>query len=93
LLEIGCEIEFKKGTLKVPVDVKSREDLDANHKPRLKKHKIWLVDVWMPRKFIDEFTDEKINVGGDTVDVDELNQAYDDGLDDETNVENQGASK
>ena len=93
LLEIGCEVEFKKGTLKVPVDVKSREDLDANHHPKLKKHKIWLIDVWMPRKFIDEFTDEKINVGGDTVDVDELNQAYDDGLDDETNIENQGADK
>jgi hypothetical protein len=93
LVELGCEVEFKKGILKVPVDVKSREDLDENNRPKLKKHKVWLIDVWMPRRFIDEFTDDKINVDGDSVDVDELNQAYDDGLDDETNIENQGGSK
>ena len=90
LVEIDCEVEFNKGILKVPVEVKSKEDLDSNNRPKIKKHKVWLIDIWMPRRFIDEFTDEKIKVDGDSVDVDELNQAYDDGLDDETNIENQG---
>lgn len=89
LTDIGCEIKFNKGVLKTPVDVKSREDLDEEGKPKLKSNDVWLIDVWMPRKFVDEFSDEKIKIGDDEVDMSELNQAYDDGLDDETNIEQQ----
>lgn len=88
LTAIGCEVEFNKGILNVPVDVKSRDDLDEDGKPKIKKHKVWLIDVWMPRKFVDEFSDEKIKVGDDEIEVEEVNDAYDQGLDDETSVEN-----
>lgn len=88
LTSIGCEVEFNKGVLKVPVDVKSRDDLDEDGKPKIKSHKVWLIDVWMPRKFVDEFSDEKIKVGDDEIEVEEVNDAYDQGLDDETSVEN-----
>ena len=40
-----------------------------------------------PRKFVDEFTDEQVNMG-DNVDMEALNNAYDKGLDDETTVNN-----
>jgi len=43
----------------------------------------------MPRKFVDEFSDDKVKVGDDEVDTEELNQAYDAGLDDQSNVEQQ----
>ena len=39
----------------------------------------------MPRKFVDEFTDEQVNMGGSSADMEALNNAYDKGLDDETN--------
>ena len=62
-----------------------QEDLDINKKPKLDSHQVWLVDVWMPRKFVDtalqdkdEFTDE--------IDTSELSDAYESGLDDETNI-------
>jgi len=89
LTELGCEVEFNKGKLKVPVDPKSPEDLDEEGKPILKEHKIWLIDIWMPRKFVDEFADGKVSLGDDEVDTEELNQAYDRGLDDDTNVAQQ----
>ena len=85
LTNIGCDIKFKKATLKVPRTVKKQEDLDINKKPKLDSHQVWLVDVWMPRKFVDtalqdkdEFTDE--------IDTSELSDAYESGLDDETNI-------
>lgn len=87
LQNIGCEIEFKKGTLNVPVDVRSREDLDEEGNPKIKKHVVWLIDVWMPRKFIDEFSDDKVKIGDDEIEVEEVNQAYDQGLDDETSIQ------
>jgi len=43
----------------------------------------------MPRKFVDEFSDDKIKVGEDDIDTEELNSAYDSGLDDESNVNQQ----
>jgi hypothetical protein len=89
LHKIGCEVEFNKAVYKTPVDVESPEDLDENGKPKLKSHDVWLIDIWMPRKFVDEFTDDKIKVGDDEVDTEELNQAYDGGLDDQSNVEQQ----
>lgn len=89
LTKVGCEVEFNKGTLTEPVDVRSNEDLDEEGKPKLKKHTVWLIDIWMPRKFVDEFSDDKVKVGDDEVDLEELNDAYDDGLDDESNVEQQ----
>lgn len=86
---IGCEIKFNRATLKTPITPKSPTDLDQNGKPKMKSHDVWLIDVWMPRKFVDEFSDDKIKLGDDEVDMEELNSAYDSGLDDESNVNQQ----
>ena len=85
LKNIGCDVKFKKATLKVPVTVKSQEDLDEKKKPKLKNHTVWLVDVWMPRKFVDEFTDEEMAVGNIKVDQEAVGNAEIQGLDDATN--------
>jgi|TARA_R110002167_G_scaffold16461_1_gene64326 hypothetical protein len=85
LTNIGCEVNFKKSVLKVPVTPKSQEDLDKDNKPKVKSHKIWLVDVWMPRKFVDEALQNKVQIDGE-IDATELSSAYETGLDDETNI-------
>jgi hypothetical protein len=85
LTNIGCEVNFKKAVLKIPVTPKSQEDLDANKKPKIKSHDVWLVDVWMPRKFVDTALDGKDEFSG-AVDTSELSDAYESGLDDETNI-------
>jgi hypothetical protein len=89
LTSVGCEVKFEKGILKTPIMPESPEDLDKDGKPKLNSDDVWLIDIWMPRKFVDEFTDEKINVGNDEVDLGDLNDAYDSGLDDETAVAQQ----
>lgn len=89
LAEIGCEIEFKKSALKVPVTPKSQEDLDEEGQPKLKSNKVWILDCWIPRKLVDDFDDDKVNVGDEEINMEELNSAYDSGLDDESAVEQQ----
>lgn len=85
LTKLGCEVKFEKGILKKPILPKSPEDLDEEGKPKLKSHDVWLVHVLMPRKLVDDFKDEEIMVGDSSVSTEEINQAYDTGLDDETN--------
>ena len=85
LTNIGCEVNFKKSVLKTPVTPKTQEDLDKDNKPKLISHKIWLVDVWMPRKFVDEALQNKVQIDGE-VDATDLSNAYESGLDDETNI-------
>lgn len=89
LEKIGCEIKFNKGILKTPIIPQSPDDLDNEGMPKLKSDAIWMIDIWMPRKFIDNFTDEKIKIGSAEVDVTDLNDAYTSGLDDNTNINSQ----
>ncbi len=85
LLKLGCEVKFGKGIMKEPVVPKSPEELDAEGKAKLRSHDVWFVDVTMPRKLVDEFRDDEVSVGGSTIDTEELNNAYEGGLDDDTN--------
>jgi hypothetical protein len=85
LENIGCDVKFKKATLKTPRTVKKQEDLDSNKKPKLDSEDVWLVDIWMPRKFVDEALTGKDVVDGD-INQSELSNAYETGLDDETKL-------
>ena len=85
LTKLGCEVKYEKGILKKPMLPKSPEDLDEEGKPKLKSHDIWLIHILMPRKLVDDFKDEEVTIGDSSVNTEELNKAYDTGLDDETN--------
>ena len=85
LTNIGCDVKFKKATLNVPKTVKSHEDLDTNKKPKIDATDIWLIDIWMPRKFVDEALSGKDVLDGD-INSSDLSKAYETGLDDETKI-------
>jgi len=85
LENIGCDVKFKKSVLNVPRTVKSHDDLDPSKKPKIDATDIWLVDVWMPRKFVDEALTGKDVVDGD-INQSDLTKAYETGLDDETKI-------
>jgi hypothetical protein len=90
LTDIGCKISFKKGNLKSPVTPKSYDDLDEYNKPKMQSHSVWIVSVKMPRKLVDDFKDEHIKLSNDSIDMEDLNKAYDQGLDDKTRIAQQG---
>lgn len=80
LEKYGCEVSFEEDIFKNPVRVRDSSDYENqyNKKAKIKKHKVWLVTIKMPRRFIDEEIDDAISFMKDVdVDVSDIAKAYD----------------
>jgi len=84
LVNYDCKVNYTKATYITPVKIKTDEDLETNEKgqrvPKKVKKPIWLIEITMPRRFID---DDSITVDNDDIDQDAVEEAYDDNLDSE----------
>jgi hypothetical protein len=94
LLSVGCNIKFKKTIIKVPIDIESSEDFKpGTHYPKLVERDIWLVRIEMPKELMNDIREGSIDLAGQTLDLDELDNSYDEDLDKEgtdTDEEQQG---
>ena len=83
LLEYGCEVRYKKEMLEYPVKVKTPDDFKPGTKvPRMAKSPIWLVEITMPKKLMQEITQGSLELESETVDAEDIDQSYEEGLDD-----------
>lgn len=84
LINLGCTIQFKKTTVKVPVQIKSPEDYKpGTHYPKLTERMVWLVRIEIPRELMNDIREGSIDLADQTIDLEELDNAYDDDLDKE----------
>jgi hypothetical protein len=84
LTSIGCKIKFKKTHIKVPVEVVDYEDfVPGTRYPKMAKRHIWLVYIEMPKELMDEIREGSIDLADQTIDLEELNDSYEDDLDQE----------
>jgi hypothetical protein len=82
LLDYGCEIKYKKDTLEYPIKVKDQNDFKPGTKvPKLAKTPIWLVEVVMPKKLMQEINQGSLELESGTVDVEDIESSYEEGLD------------
>lgn len=59
LLPHGTKIRYRTAFEQRSVEVKSPSDYQpGTHKPRMKKHKVWLVEIRIPRRMIKNITSE-----------------------------------
>ena len=85
LLSVGCNIKFKKTTIEVPMAIKNEDDFKpGTHYPKMEEREIWLVRVEMPKELMNDIREGSIDLAGQTIDLDELDAAYDDNLDQES---------
>lgn len=85
LLEYGCEIRYKKDILEYPVKVKSPDDFVPGTKvPNMGKAPVWLVEVVMPKKLMQEIHRGSLELESETIDAEDIEQAYETGTDDDT---------
>ena len=85
LLKVGCNIKFKKTTIKVPVQIKNPGDYKpGTHYPKMVEREVWLVYIEMPKQLMNDIREGSIDLAGQTIDFDELDDAYDDNLDQES---------
>jgi hypothetical protein len=98
LLEYGCEVRYKKEFLEYPVKVKTPTDFKPGTKvPKMGKAPIWLVEVVMPKKLMQEIHRGSLELEGESIDAEDIEQAYETGTDDDTykteNEQNQDATQ
>lgn len=84
LLHLGCKILWKKTKIKVPVEVTDYDDFQPGTRyPKMKSREIWLVYIEMPKEIMDDIREGSIDMAGQSIDLEELDNSYDDDLDKE----------
>lgn len=82
LLTVGCNVKFKKTTMKVPVKIQSADDYKpGTHYPKLVDRDVWLVMIEMPKELMNDIREGSVELAGKDIDLEELDSAYDDDLD------------
>lgn len=84
LLSLGCVIKFKKTKLKVPVKIEDYDDfVPGTRYPKMAKKSIWLVSIQMPTELMNDIREGSIDLAGQSVDLGDLDDSYDEDLDKE----------
>ena len=82
LANIGCKVTYGTGEIKVPVEVKDYEDfVPGTRYPKMAKRKVWFVEVVIPFELMDDIKEGSIDLADQTIDLSEIEDAYDEDLD------------
>jgi hypothetical protein len=90
LLEYDCEIYYSKDTLEYPIKIETPDDYEAGTKmPKMAKKPIWLVTIVMPKKLMQEIQQGSLDLESTTLDLEDIEQAYEEGNDSEASYDQQ----
>lgn len=93
LLNYNCEVIYKKDMLEFPVKPKSPDDFRPGTKmPNLKKTPIWLVTITIPKKLMNEIEQGVFDTENDEIDVEGVEEAYEQGEVDTQSMTNEFGS-
>lgn len=82
LLGYNAKVTFRETTLATPVQVEDYSDFrPGTKKPKLREDPVWVVNIKLPIELIKEFRDGYMDVEGKEIDVEEIDNAYEEGLD------------
>lgn len=87
LIKHGCYVFFQKDYIETAVKIKNPSDMvpDRRHpgrrKPDVKRLPVYVVKIVVPRHLLNDYNARKINVLDDDVNLDDIIDAYDQGLD------------
>jgi hypothetical protein len=80
--KIGCKVAFGKGEIEVPVEVKDYDDFNPGTRyPKMHKRKVWFVEIVIPFELMNDIKEGSIDLAGQTIDLSEIEDAYDEDLD------------
>ena len=86
LIPFDCDVKYQKKMIKIPIKINDPSD----YKPGTKKAKIvekpvWIVEIVMPKSLMNDIKTGSIEMEDQEIDLDELDQAYEQDLDKEEN--------
>lgn len=84
LMKHGAKVKFTETTEEVAREVKTPDDLGENNKPKTDSNKVWLIDIQIPRRFIEELDDSDLDIHADSdVDTESVSDARDEDVGEE----------
>jgi len=90
LLGYHAIVEYRKDKLTTPVKVEDYSDFrPGTKKPKLKEDPVWLVKIRMPAELVKDAQEGFVELEGKEIDLSELDQAYDEGVQDSGDIMNQ----
>jgi hypothetical protein len=93
LVPFDCKIEYLKKDIKIPVKITDPSDYrEGTHTAKLMTKKVWLVEITMPKSLMNDIRTGSIEMEDEDIDLDELDQAYEQDLDQEE-FQNDGAAQ
>jgi hypothetical protein len=82
LTNVGCKITFGKGKIKVPVEIKDYDDfVPGTRYPKMVERKVWYVEIVIPFELMDDIKEGSIDLADQTIDLSDIEDAYDEDLD------------
>lgn len=92
LLPFDCEVKYKKTLMKIPVKITDPSDFKpGTHKARIMEKKVWLVEITMPKSLMNDIRTGSVELEDQDIDLDDLDQAYEQDLDQESYQNDQQA--
>lgn len=90
LAQIGCNLRFAKSKIKVPIEVKDYDDfVQGTRYPKMVEKKIWFVEIEIPKDLMNEIKEGSIDLADQTIDLEDIDEAYEDDLDKENTQQNE----
>lgn len=84
LASIGCNLVFAKSKIKVPIEIKNPEDfVQGTRYPKMVEKPVWFVEIEIPKDLMNDIKEGSIDLADQTIDLDEIENAYEDDLDKE----------
>lgn len=82
LAEYDCDVSYKNDFFEHPMTVKTPMDFQPGTKvPKLVKSPVWLVTIVMPKKLMQDIEQGALELESGTVDMEDIDQAYEIGAD------------
>ena len=86
LLAFDCEVEYTKKEIKIPIKITDPSDYrPGTKKAKLMTRDVWLVSITMPKALMNDIRTGSIEMEDQDIELDELDQAYEQDLDKEEN--------
>ena len=91
LATIGCNVKMMKSKIEVPVAVTSYEDFQSGSRyPKMKENQVWFMQIDIPFELMDDIKEGSVDIAEDTIDLSEIEDAYDNDLEQTKTEDNTG---
>lgn len=86
LLPFDCDIEYQRRKIRIPIPIRDPSDYQpGTKKARIIERPVWLVSITIPKSLMSDIRTGSIEMEGEEIDLQELDQAYEEDLDQTNN--------